>query len=617
MLFRSASPLAGVPFITVVTDTSARRQAINGEGLWTRPAITRRQMEDVSLALADAAFAFGPRGESVARAGRVPGWDAVVVAPRQVPASTLEALDAAAAGRSGPAAGVQVLLNEPQDPASGVMAALDAAAELRRRGASLERPIVSIGPNVVFAPLKPREFMQCWSSRGFVRELISEQRWTWTAPGDTWSGPQILRLYPSAFEHLPSVWHALAQGALPLLSPAATEGLAPGARLPHELLLADEPDAAGLADAIQQLHSLPASQLESLRRRACSVVAAAHRGPARAGALDAVVNSLRALLRARPTPPPLGQAARLFLDRTRPLRELAAETAATAPSAHAHEANTLSVVVVCYNMGPLITQTVESVWASQRMPDEVLLIDDGSDDPETLSRLAALEEASRARRLPLRLIRQRNAGLSGARNAGLAAATGTFISFIDGDDLIEPPFYGLAVEVMRRNPELGGVGAWALCFGEGVPDGFWNAPQPEFPLMFAENTVIVPCLMRTAVVRDLGGFDPRQRFSYEDWDFFTGLIASGRPIVIIPRYLQRYRVRPDSMLRAVSDVQNQLMREQILSKHRDTVSRFAVETALQVEHRLMRRIHSTQGAAATNGHSRWSKLVRRLLAWSA
>jgi hypothetical protein len=86
--------------------------------------------------------------------------------------------------------------------------------------------------------------------------------------------------------------------------------------------------------------------------------------------------------------------------------------------------------VVCHNMGRLITETVESVWRSEFLPDELLLVDDGSDDAETPIHLAALERAAVEHGRPLRIVRQGNLGLAAARNAGLNAATGEFISFL-------------------------------------------------------------------------------------------------------------------------------------------------------------------------------------------
>jgi glycosyltransferase involved in cell wall biosynthesis len=258
-------------------------------------------------------------------------------------------------------------------------------------------------------------------------------------------------------------------------------------------------------------------------------------------------------------------------------------------------------------MGELLRATIESVWASTRLPDELILVDDGSVMATTREVIDALQRDAERRKLPLTVRRQGNAGLAAARNAGLAAARGDLISFLDGDDLIEPSFYDIAAAMLESNPELGGVAAWAVCFGEGVPDGFWNAPQPELPLLLVENPVIVPCMMRVETLRALGGYDVRQRYNYEDWELSLRLVAAGHPIVTIPRYLQRYRVRANSLLRTMTDVQNQTMRERMLGHHRQTVARFGVEAAMLVENQLAKRLYAPSPRSANHDESAASR----------
>ena len=99
----------------------------------------------------------------------------------------------------------------------------------------------------------------------------------------------------------------------------------------------------------------------------------------------------------------------------------------------------VSIIVPCYNSTRYLSACVDSVLA-QTMPDfEVLLIDDGSTDG-TL----ALAQALAARDARLRVLHQENAGVSAARNLGLAHARGEWITFVDSDDLLAPD----ALEIM-------------------------------------------------------------------------------------------------------------------------------------------------------------------------
>lgn len=579
-----------VPFAVVVTGCSRIRQAANQEGLWSREAVTRRQMEDLSLGLADEVLVFGPRGAALARAGRPTGSGPPVTVPRRVAAVALQAVERAAHTRRRAAAPAAFFLYEPLEPASGALLALEASVQLGQRGFRPQHPLICAGPDMRFAPMTPRSFRDYWSSRGFMRQLEAEGCWRWQRGRPDTEGAFPVRLYPSLFEHLPEVWTELGRGSAVLLSPAAAEGLAGEAELPPGVVLPPEPDAAALATAILALTAGEREEVERRRADLCQAVADAQRGPARAALLDNVLAALEALFGSPSARQDLGRTARLLLDRRVPLGDVEVGSAKPPPPAAGTRPGSLTVVVPCYELGSLAVETVRSIWVSARPPDELLLIDDGSTGEATRRALAELEaEAVRGGR-PLRVIRQPNRGLAAARNAGIAAATGEFISCIDGDDLIAPPFFRLAVELLQRFPALGGVAAWSILFNEEGVQGHWNAPQPELPFLFTENCVFVPTVVRTALLRELGGYDVFQRYNYEDWELSCRMLAAGWPIVTIPSYLQHYRVRRDSLYRTMTPVQNQVMRELMLGSHRETVDRFGVEIAMLMENRLMRGI---------------------------
>lgn len=583
-----------VPFVVVVTDKSINRQIANQEGVWVRQAIIRRQMEDVSLALADLAVTYGARGNKIAFSSRLPDALPPVCAPRFVEKSMLDRIANASAQPADVAGAPDFFLYEPQQASSGMLTTLDAVRLLMNRGVRITRPVTGAGPPVTFAPMKPRSFADYWSSRGAVRELIREHQWAWKREYPRHHGGFRVRLYPSFFEYLPNIWAELARGSFVLLSPAAAEGLAPGETLPHEVLIQGEPLSQNVAGCLEKILGTDMKILDQIRRDLCARVVEAHRSEKRSRLLDETLIALERLLQSAPEQQDLSRVALMFIDRRLPLRTLAEQDSPPAvPGLRPGTGKgTLSVVVTCYEMGSMVRETVESVWASERLPEEVLLVDDGSHDEETFVHIKKLERYASQKGLPLTVIRQRNQGLAAARNAGLNAAKGEFISFIDGDDIIEPPFYRLALGILEKYPRLGGVAAWAFIFGTGVTDGFWNALQPEFPFLFIENSIIVPCVMRTELLRNLGGYDVHQRYNYEDWELGIRMLASGWPIVTIPMHLLKYRVRSNSLYRSMTDVQNQVMRELLLSTHRETVSKFAVEIALQLEHLWKKNAYS-------------------------
>ncbi len=94
---------------------------------------------------------------------------------------------------------------------------------------------------------------------------------------------------------------------------------------------------------------------------------------------------------------------------------------------------TISVIMPCYNAEKYLAACLDSLLDQTMRDFEAILIDDGSSDGT-----ADVAAAYAARDTRLRLIRQENAGVSAARNAGLALAQGDWVFFLDADDLLTP-----------------------------------------------------------------------------------------------------------------------------------------------------------------------------------
>lgn len=92
----------------------------------------------------------------------------------------------------------------------------------------------------------------------------------------------------------------------------------------------------------------------------------------------------------------------------------------------------LSIVIPAYNVAGYLNDCLQSA-ANQSAPGEIIVVDDGSTD-NTL----AVAEAFAKEREGIRVLTQKNAGVSAARNNGLSAAGGDYIWFVDGDDMIVP-----------------------------------------------------------------------------------------------------------------------------------------------------------------------------------
>ena len=107
-----------------------------------------------------------------------------------------------------------------------------------------------------------------------------------------------------------------------------------------------------------------------------------------------------------------------------------------------------SVVIPAYNAGPFLRPAVLSVLAEKALDVEAVVVDDGSTDGS----LSSLGD------LPVRVVRQKNLGEASARNAGVRAASGSFVTFLDGDDLLAPGGLAARLEHLERDPGCPAVG---------------------------------------------------------------------------------------------------------------------------------------------------------------
>ena len=95
----------------------------------------------------------------------------------------------------------------------------------------------------------------------------------------------------------------------------------------------------------------------------------------------------------------------------------------------------ISFIVPIYNVEKYIYQCVRSIMDQSYHNIEIILVNDGSPDKsgKIIDRLAKTDER-------IKVVHQKNAGVSAARNAGLAAAVGEYVLFIDGDDYVEKEY---------------------------------------------------------------------------------------------------------------------------------------------------------------------------------
>ena len=106
----------------------------------------------------------------------------------------------------------------------------------------------------------------------------------------------------------------------------------------------------------------------------------------------------------------------------------------------------VSVIIPVYNVEEFIFRTVESVMNQDYKSIEIILVDDGSPDnsAKIIDELAKKDDR-------IVCVHKENGGVSSARNAGLRIASGEYVTFIDGDDWVEPKYISYLLNLVESN----------------------------------------------------------------------------------------------------------------------------------------------------------------------
>lgn len=208
----------------------------------------------------------------------------------------------------------------------------------------------------------------------------------------------------------------------------------------------------------------------------------------------------------------------------------------------------VTVVIPAWNAAWCVGRAIDSVLAQTFTDFELVVVDDGSTD-DTAAALAPYGGR-------IRVVSQANRGLAGARNAGIGAARGEYVAFLDADDWWLPEKLRRQVALMREQPRLAFCStAVRVETPQGQPLPEWRCGQcvgrGALESIFSANAFVAGSgsavmARRDALVRS-GGFDESLR-SLEDIDLWMRLAVLGgygcidEPLAVILK-------RPDSMSR--------------------------------------------------------------------
>jgi len=193
----------------------------------------------------------------------------------------------------------------------------------------------------------------------------------------------------------------------------------------------------------------------------------------------------------------------------------------------------VSVVIPAYNAEQTLARAVQSVLDQEKHDGlEIIVVDDGSTD--ATPRVA--ESLAKRRPACIRIIHQKNAGPAAARNAGLRAAKGDYIAFLDADDQWLPGKLRMQLAILEADPKVD-----LVCTAMNGTRFLFRPAQftLRFSNLLPNNIVYTSSVVaRKSTLRAAGGFNEARRYS-EDFELWLRIAHRGT-IVALNRPLIRY-----------------------------------------------------------------------------
>ena len=205
-----------------------------------------------------------------------------------------------------------------------------------------------------------------------------------------------------------------------------------------------------------------------------------------------------------------------------------------------------------YNAEKYLERCVKSLIAQTFHDIEILLIDDGSTDASSILCARLKKEDSR-----IRILHKPNGGLSSARNAGLLAASGAFIGFVDADDFVEPDMYEtLMKNALENNADRSGCGY----FDSSRPDEI--STDGKITVLSDKNSIIAysACGKHNNVWRSVYSKKAIGKIRFdeslviaEDWLFNYEVSKNVSVQADTDKRLYHYESSPDSLMSRLND----------------------------------------------------------------
>lgn len=223
----------------------------------------------------------------------------------------------------------------------------------------------------------------------------------------------------------------------------------------------------------------------------------------------------------------------------------------------------LSIIIPCYNHGQYIQEAIDSVLDLKGIEYEIIIVNDGSTDVQTIDKLNDLQSAG------FKVLTHDNRGLGYTRNRGVQAASGKYILPLDADNKINPDYVYKAIPILES-------GSYDIVYAKPVIFGDITSARKKFVTrsfdilsLSIENYIDACALYKKEVWTSIGGYDTQMPFpGHEDWEFWLNAFNQGFKFGFLNEGLFYYRIVQNSMIATTSILDKDSLNFQyIIKKH--------------------------------------------------
>ncbi|MDJ0768343.1 MAG: glycosyltransferase [Ilumatobacter sp.] len=217
----------------------------------------------------------------------------------------------------------------------------------------------------------------------------------------------------------------------------------------------------------------------------------------------------------------------------------------------------VTVVVTLYDYAELVTETLDSIAASEDVDVEIVVVDDHSNDTGRAVVRAWIDAHPD---VPALLLGSDiNRGLPAARNLGFEHARAADVMVMDADNLVYPSALRRLADALDADPDA--AFAYSALEEFGSSTGIRSAMAWHVPWLCEGNYIDAQAMIRREAWARHGGYRVDDEvFGWEDWELWLRLAAQGEHGVHVPQMLGRYRTQEQSMIATTNLVADHMLR---------------------------------------------------------